>query len=241
MKVIFEVIRKLLFLIVISVFAWSCSEPGQINEYGLTVISSPKAYAKLVKKNPEQELVNLRPLLLNVQFDIRYATSNNFTGEVVYESAGAYLCKPAADSLQRVIDYLTDGGLGLKVFDAYRPYQATLKFWEIVRNPDYAAAPETGSRHNRGCAIDVTLISLSDSTELDMPTVFDDFTVKAASDYMEIPDQTIRNRLALKTAMELFGFSQLSSEWWHFDFTGWENFAVLDIPFKDLPTQIADD
>jgi len=235
MKATFKVIRKLLLLTVVSIIMWSCSESGQVNEYGLLVVSSPKAYTKLIKKNPDQELVNLKPLLTNAQFDIRYATSNNFTGEVVYESPGAYLCKPAADSLQKVLEYLSESELGLKVFDAYRPYQATLKFWEIVKNPAYAAAPETGSRHNRGCAIDVTLFRLSDSMELDMPTAFDDFSVKASSDYMDIPEKTIKNRLALKTAMESFGFHQLSSEWWHFDFTGWENYAVLDIPFEDLP------
>ncbi|MCK5821461.1 MAG: M15 family metallopeptidase [Bacteroidales bacterium] len=237
MREIIEVFRRLFALIMISALIGSCSETQQVNEYGLIVISSPEAYAKLVKKNPDQELVNLRPFLLNTQFDIRYATSNNFTGEVVYESSGAYLCKAAADSLHKVVDYLFGRDLGLKIFDAYRPYQATLKFWEIVKDPAYAAAPETGSRHNRGCAIDVTLITLADSIELDMPTAFDDFTVKAASDYMEIPDHIIKNRLALKTAMELFGFSQLSSEWWHFDFTGWENYPVLDISFEDLPVQ----
>lgn len=227
--------RKVLSFLIITSFCLSASsQVGQVNEYGLRVISSPQEYAKIVKQNPDRELVNLKTLLTYAIFDIRYATTNNFTGKVVYKSPEAFLCAPAAASLKKVEDDLAKLGVGLKVFDAYRPYQATLKFWEIVKDSNYAAAPETGSRHNRGCAVDVTLFLIDSKKELEMPTPFDDFTKKAGSNYMNLPQATIENRALLKKAMEKHGFKQLSSEWWHFDYKGYSAYPVLDIPFENF-------
>ncbi len=228
---------KAICILLISVWLVGSSQPGQVNEFGLRVVNSPNEYAKLVKSNPDFELLNLKGLLNHAVFDIRYASTNNFTGKVVYKSPEAFLCTPAAKSFVEVEKYLFDQGICLKVFDAYRPYQATLKFWDLVKDANYAAAPETGSRHNRGCAVDITLVSLKDNVELEMPTPFDDFTEKASSGYMNLPSAVIQNRAIMKYAMEKFGFKQLSSEWWHFDYVGWEKYAVLDIPFDQLPTQ----
>jgi len=227
--------KKVLSILILAVLSLSgYSQVGEVNEYGLIVVSSPSEYAKIVKQNPDRELVNLKTLLSRAVFDIRYATSNNFTGRVVYKSPEAFLCSPAAISLKKVEDELAKLGVGLKVFDAYRPYQATLKFWEIVKDPNYAAAPERGSRHNRGCAVDVTLILLDTKKELEMPTPFDDFTKKAGSAYMDLPQAAIENRALLKRAMEKYGFKQLSSEWWHFDYQGYSAYPVLDIPFESF-------
>ncbi len=228
--------RIIILGLVIIAFA-SCQSAGQVNEYGLRVVSSPEEYSRLIEKNPDRKLVNLKGLLETSVFDIRYATTNNFTGKIVYKSPEAFLCAPAASSLKEVENYLKDFGVGLKILDAYRPYEATLKFWEIVRNPDYAAAPETGSRHNRGCAVDLTLILLKDKTELEMPTQFDDFSERAGSAYMDLPQAAIENRALLKRAMEKFGFKQLTSEWWHFDYAGYSAYPVLDIPFDKLPAK----
>lgn len=213
------------------------SQVGSVNDYGLRVVSDPDEYATLVKGNPDLELINLRSILSRAVFDIRYATENNFTGKVVYAAPEAFLCKPAAQALLLAEEDLAEQGLGLKILDAFRPYQATIKFWKIVQNADYAADPRKGSRHNRGCAVDLTLISLANFTELQMPTEFDDFSHEAAADYADLPQIVIKNRLVLKTALEKYGFSQLSSEWWHFDFKGWNAYPVLDIPFDRLPTQ----
>ena len=198
-------------------------------------MSSPEEYAQIVAKNSYRELVNLKVLLNHAVFDIRYATTNNFTGKVVYKSPEAFLCAPAAESLEKVEIDLAKLGVGLKIFDAYRPYQATLKFWEIVKDPNYAAAPETGSRHNRGCAVDVALIFIDSQNELEMPTPFDDFSKRAGSDYMDLSQAAIENRALLKKSMEKYGFKQLSSEWWHFDYQGYSAYPVLDIPFEKLP------
>lgn len=213
------------------------SQPGELNAYGLRVVNEAAKYRELVAQNPNMELVDLRTLLKNSIFDIRYASENNFTGKIVYPSAGAYLCKPAAEALILAEADLAGLGIGLKILDAYRPYQATIKFWEIVQNPDYVADPKLGSRHNRGCAVDVSLILLADSLELEMPTPFDDFTKKAASDFPDLSPQVLKNRLLLKTTLEKYGFSQLSSEWWHFDYKSWKAYPVLDIPFDLLPAQ----
>ena len=227
--------RKVISLFFIASFCFQVfSQVGQVNKYGLRVVSSPDEYAEIVKENPDRELVNLKTLLSKAVFDIRYATTNNFTGKVVYKSPEAFLSAPAASSLKKVENDLAKLGVALKVFDGYRPYQATLKFWEIVKDPNYAATPEKGSRHNRGCAVDVTLILLESQKELEMPTAFDDFTKKAGSGYMDLSQAVIENRDLLKKAMEKHGFKQLSSEWWHFDYKGYSAYPVLDIPFEDF-------
>ena len=222
------------YILLLSFFLTGCSGIGQVNEHGLLVVDEVADYQQLVKKIPNQELVNLKKLLPKADFDIRYATANNFTGEVVYTAPEAFLCKPAADSLVQVQHFLATQGLSLKILDAYRPYQATIKFFEIVQNPDYAASPTTGSRHNRGCAVDVSLVYLANGQELQMPTEFDNFTEKAGATFMDLPEEAIQNRMTLTKAMEKFGFKQIPSEWWHFDFSGWEDYAVLDIPFEKL-------
>lgn len=203
------------------------------NKYGLTAMKLAE-YKASVTQNPDHELVNLEKFIPGVVLDIRYATTNNFTGEKIYNLARAYARKPVAEALKKIQADLKPKGLGLKIFDGYRPYSATVKFYEVYRDTTYVASPYKGSRHNRGCALDLTLIDLKTGKELPMPTEWDSFK-KEAWPSTPVADPQIRaNRKLLIDTLEKHGFKVNSSEWWHFDFVGWQKFAVMDIDFEEL-------
>lgn len=141
------------------------------------------------------ELVHVVPGLV---LDIRYATTNNFTGQKVYSDARCFLRSGPAGKLKRVQKELASQGLGLKIFDGFRPLAVQRRFWEIMPDERYVANPAKGSRHNRGAAVDLTLIRLSDGRELPMPMAFDDFSERAGRDYPDLPAEVIRNRDLLR-------------------------------------------
>ncbi|HEX8040518.1 MAG TPA: M15 family metallopeptidase [Chryseosolibacter sp.] len=203
-------------------------------KYGLKPVDY-QGYLKSVELNPEKRLIDLERYIPGIVLDIRYATTHNFTGERIYEEAKAFARKPVAGALKKVQAELKERGLGIKVFDAYRPYSATVKFYEVYRDTTYVASPYRGSRHNRGCALDLTLIDLKSGEELKMPTGYDSFSRRAWPS-TEVNDPLLRkNRALLISTMERHGFRVSTSEWWHFDFIGWRNFEVLDIDFGQLP------
>ena len=193
-----------------------------------------RAYRASVAANPELRLIDLATL--GIPLDIRYATPNNFMKKALYPSARAFLRAPAAQALADVQRELASQGLGIKVFDAYRPYAVTVAMWEPIQNPDYVADPKKGSRHNRGAAVDLTLIDLKTGAELAMPTPYDDFTPRAAQSFNDLPADALANRALLRDVMTKHGFDPLASEWWHFDFRGWEGFDLLDVGFDLIPT-----
>ncbi len=180
------------------------------------------------------ELMNLEELIPNINLDIRYATINNFTSKIIYTKPKAYARKQVAYALKKVQDSLTKIGLGLRIFDAYRPYSATLKFYEVYPDTNFVANPRYGSRHNRGCAIDLTLINLFTGNEIPLPTPFDDFTEKAHPDYPNFPEEILENRALLFGVLSHFGFTHYPTEWWHFDFKGWEQYPLMDLSFEEL-------
>lgn len=201
---------------------------------GLKIIHTLKEYNSQVVRMPEHKLIELVQLIPGLDLDIRYAGTNNFMHTAVYPSARAFLVLAAARKLQEVEEELDHQGLGLIIYDAYRPYQVTLKIFDLVKDSDYAASGKTGSRHNRGCAVDLALIRKSDGKVLEMPTPFDSFSKIAHSDYLPINDTALKNRTLLKNILEKHGFTELKTEWWHFDFTGWKEFPLLDIKFERL-------
>ena len=147
-------------------------------KYGLKP-SDMAEYQSAVKSNPDKELINLEKFIPGLVLDIRYATTNNFTGEVIYTIPRAYARRPVAEAMKKAQAELKENGLGIKVFDAYRPYKATVKFYEVYKDTTYVASPYRGSRHNRGCAVDITLIDLNTGEELKMPTGYDSFKKEA--------------------------------------------------------------
>ena len=177
------------------------------------------------------KIIEIDPTIIR---DIRYATSNNFTGVPVYSIAECFLEEVAARALHAAQQEFMAHGLSLKVFDGYRPLSVQKIFWNLVPDETYVANPSKGSRHNRGCAIDVTLIDLKTGKELDMGTDFDDFSEKAHRDYQRISETASKNRMLLESIMQKHGFIGWHAEWWHFDYKDWEKYHVRDISFEDL-------
>ena len=162
-----------------------------------------------------------------------YATPDNFVGEALYPEPRIFLRRSAMERLSRVQSALESRGMGLMVFDGYRPWSVTRRMWEVIGDPDYVADPSKGSRHNRGMAVDVTLVD-GRGNRLPMPTDFDAFVPEARAD-AEVLEPMRTNRRVLIEAMAAQGFRVLSSEWWHFDCDGWEERALLDVPIDRIP------
>ncbi|MDB5123674.1 MAG: ddpX [Mucilaginibacter sp.] len=193
-----------------------------------------KSYLKQIKLQPDSRLAEIKRYVPGIRLDIRYATTNNFMHRQMYAQAKAYARLPVVMALKDVEADLKKRGLGLKIYDAYRPYSVTVKFYEMARDTNFVADPHTGSKHNRGCAIDLTIIDLKTGNELDMPTGFDSFSKKAAADYADLPRLEYANRELLKNVMQAHGFKVYRTEWWHYDFNGWMNYPLLDIPFSEV-------
>jgi zinc D-Ala-D-Ala dipeptidase len=199
-------------------------------------VAAPKKSAAGAGQQPSRllELIKLDP---SIKLDMRYATANNFTGKVLYDEARAFLAPDAANALVRAHKKAQADGYGLTIFDAYRPWRVTKKLWDATpRGPkkNYVANPKKGSKHNRGCAIDLSLHDLKSGALVQMPSGYDDFSEKAHRDYMGAGEPANANRARLQNYMEAEGFISLSNEWWHFDYKDWPNYPILDLPFSDL-------
>jgi D-alanyl-D-alanine dipeptidase len=179
------------------------------------------------------DLVDIKKVNPRIIVDIKYASEDNFTKKRLYDFNTCFLRKSVAVKLDAVQKELERMNLGLKVWDCYRPLAVQRILWAILPDERYVANPETGSRHNRASAVDVTLVD-SQGNELQMPTGFDDFSPRADHHYQNLPDQVIRNRELLKGLMEKAGFIPLSEEWWHYDDEKWMQFDMMDVPFRDL-------
>jgi D-alanyl-D-alanine dipeptidase len=180
----------------------------------------------------DTSLVELVALDTTLRFDIRYATADNFTRAAVYPVARALLRYEAAQALLAVQQELRAEGLGLLIWDAYRPLSVQRVFWSLVPDERYVADPAKGSRHNRGAAVDLTLCDL-EGRPLPMPTAFDDFSERAHRDARDWTEEQRGNSERLQAAMERHGFTGLPTEWWHYDLVGWQRYGVLDIPLMD--------
>lgn len=206
-----------------------------LNKYGLIVIKDSKILQKEIALDSNKRMVNLRKIMPELQLDLKYATIHNFMNEKLYPPIHTtFLRKPVADSLEKVVEYLKKQNLTIKIFDAYRPYSVTQKMWDKVKDDRYAADPSKGSGHNRGVAVDLTLVDLQTKKELPMGTDFDNFSDTAHSDFSNLPAEELKNRNTLKNAMEKFGFIQLSTEWWHYYLPNSSHYELLDISFSDL-------
>jgi len=197
-------------------------------------ISGTARYYRQLKANPNKRLVEIKKYIPGIVLDIRYATTNNFTHHIMYSQARAFARLPVVLALQQVEAELKTKGLGLKIYDAYRPYSVTVKFYEVTPDTNFVADPRKGSKHNRGCAVDLRIIDLKTGKEIDMPTGFDSFSKKAGANYANLPKQQIDDRELLKSTMQAHGFKVIATEWWHYDFNGWQNYELLDVPFSAL-------
>lgn len=181
------------------------------------------------------DLVELTADAPGIMLDMRYATADNFVGEPVYPEGRAFLQRPAAEALGRVRDALAAKGYGLLILDAYRPWHVTKLFWDrYPQHRAYLADPASGSRHNRGCAVDLTLFDLGTGREVAMPSGFDDFTERAHPAYTGGTEAERTARDLLISAMGAEGFAVYENEWWHFDYRDWRRYPIMDTPFSDI-------
>ncbi|MFM7206367.1 MAG: M15 family metallopeptidase [Planctomycetaceae bacterium] len=176
---------------------------------------------------PGCDLVNVHALDPSLVIDNHYATQANVTGMRLYPANEVFLERSAAERLARVQARLRGQGLGLKVFDGYRPLAIQKALWRIKPDPRYVADPAKGSRHNRGSAVDLTLVDAT-GRELPMPSEFDEFSERSHLDFTDSPGDRLANREILQKAMQAEGFRPLATEWWHFDAPGWRAFPVMD-------------
>lgn len=194
----------------------------------------PPDLVDLARLNPAR--VDLPRAEPRFHFDIRYATTNNFLGTPVYSSARAFLQRPAANALVRAFRELSRQGYGLLVFDAYRPWYVTKIFWEAVPPEQhwFVADPAKGSRHNRGCAVDLTLFNLATGKQVEMPSGYDEISERAHPSYTGGTATERAHRELLRRAMERQGFTVNPDEWWHFDYKDWPRYAIQNVPFEQV-------
>jgi len=182
------------------------------------------------------DLVELTALDPSIKLEIRYATTDNFLGTVFYSQARAFLQRPAAEALVRTHRKLKKLGYGLLIHDAYRPWYVTKMFWDAT--PDdkkiFVADPSQGSRHNRGCAVDLTLYDLTSGKPVQMVSTYDETTDRAAADYPGGTSLQRWHRRLLREAMESVGFTVYPAEWWHFDYKDWRSYPVMNVRFENI-------
>ena len=213
---------------------------SQVRSAGLLILilslgAAAQSAAPKEANKREADLIEIRKLDKTIKLDIRYATANNFVGRPVYPEARAFLQRPAAEAVVRVHQLLKKEGLGIVIYDGYRPWSITKLFWEVVREDQkkFVADPAKGSKHNRGCAIDLGIYDLKTGKAIPMPSGYDEFTERASPDYKGGTAEETANREKLRRLMEAEGFTVNPSEWWHFDYNGWQDYAIYDISFKD--------
>ncbi len=183
------------------------------------------------------DLVELIVLDPTIRLDVRYASAKNEFGRPFYPEARAFLERPAAEALVRVNRALKEKGYGLLVFDGYRPWRVTKQFWDLTPTDKkiFVADPKSGSRHNRGSAVDLSLYSLDSGKEADMGGAYDEMSKRSYVTYEDGAKEALRRRDLLRNAMEREGFFVYPWEWWHFDWKDWREYPVLDIGFEGIP------
>ena len=182
------------------------------------------------------DLVELTSLDPTIKLDVRYATDRNFVGRAVYPEARAFLQRPAAEALARAHRALAKEGYGLLVFDGYRPWSVTKLFWDLTPRGKraFVADPKKGSKHNRGCAVDLSLYDLATGREVEMPSAYDDMSPRAHPGYGGGTPEPRARRDLLRATMEHEGFTVEPNEWWHFNYRDWRQWPILDVPFSAI-------
>ena len=203
----------------------------------LTVVASAQqAPPKDPAATRAADLVELVGLDSTIKLDIRYAGTNNFLGKPVYKEARAFLQRPAAEALMRAHKALAPHGYGLMIHDGYRPWAVTKLFWDMTSGfqREFVADPTTGSKHNRGCAVDLTIYDLANGQIVQMPGDYDEMTPRSYPDYTGGPPEARARRDLLRQVMEAEGFTVEPNEWWHYNYRDWREYPILDIPFSAI-------
>jgi D-alanyl-D-alanine dipeptidase len=183
------------------------------------------------------DLVEVAALDPGIRLDVRYATANNFMGRVLYSQPRVFLRRMAAQALVRAQRKLSGQGYGLLLFDGYRPWRVTRAMWEATppAKRGFVADPAQGSKHNRGCAVDLSMYHLDSGREVEMPSAYDEFSERASPNYRGGTAEQKARRDLLRRVMEAEGFTVEPNEWWHFNCRDWRSHPILDVPFEELP------
>jgi zinc D-Ala-D-Ala dipeptidase len=203
----------------------------------LLIISCKNAKPPIEKGEfKNSDLVELIKLDPSIKLDIKYATNDNLTGEPVYKEARAFMQRDAAMALIKANSALKAEGYSLLIFDGYRPWSVTKLFWDKTseENKRFVADPKKGSKHNRGCAVDLTLFDLKTGKQVDMPSVYDEMSERAYPNYTGGTEEARRLRDLLRSKMEEQGFAVYDYEWWHFDYKDWKSYRINNIPFSEI-------
>ncbi len=241
--------RKLLVIIVAVVLALPAlaqsAAPASVQSFHITPLkpvdelrreamaATPPPQPADLRKPDLVELVTLDP---TIKLDIRYASTNNFMSTPFYSQARAFMQRPAAEAVVRANKELKKYGYGLIIHDGYRPWYVTKMFWDgtPADKHEFVANPVPGSRHNRGCAVDLSLYDRKTGQEVEMPSGYDEMSPRAYPDYKGgTPDETKRRDL-LRKVMESQGFTVYAQEWWHFDYKDSDKYPVMNVPFEKL-------
>ena len=233
--------RALLFFGVLALAA--AQEPAQI--FRITPVRPvAELRAEALAAHPPEEkgefrktdLMDLAPLDRHIKLEIRYASTRNFLSTPVYTSARAFLQRPAAEAMRDAHRELMKQGYGLLIFDGYRPWYVTKIFWDATP-PDkhqFVANPAEGSRHNRGCAVDLTMYDLKTGQEVEMTGGYDEMSERSYPNYTGGTAEQRARRDLLRRVMESHGFTVFDTEWWHFDYHDWQHYAIQNIPFEQI-------
>ena len=225
--------RPLSLLIVLLVFCARYSVAQQCKT-DAKVINNKADLLQSIKNDPAKKLVDIKKAIPGLVVDLRYASANNFMHTVLYHNPQVYLRRQPADALRQVQEQLHKKGMALKIYDAFRPFSVTCRIWRLVPDRRYAANPRKGSNHNRGLAVDVTIVDVKTGKELDMGTGFDSFTDTAHHSFTQLPAQVLANRRLLKGVMWRHGFGLVPDEWWHYQWKNNDDYEVIDLDFNDL-------
>jgi D-alanyl-D-alanine dipeptidase len=204
------------------------------NRYGLNIINDINDLESTILIDSNKSFVKLNKFIPDIVLDIKYATTQNIFYEQLYPFASALLRLPAAIALKQVQADLKKQGIGLKIYDAYRPYSVTCRMFERLPDTIFMGLPWKGSKHNRGIAVDLTLIDIRTGNELPMPTPFDALVYASHPQYIQLSDEVKRNRDLLINAMSKYGFKVDPVEWWHFNYLNSIEFELLDIPHSSI-------
>lgn len=191
------------------------------------IFSCVTSFQLRAEEGKQMGLINIKSVIPDIEIDLKYAMPDKVTGEIFYQFQDCFLLREVALRLAEVQAELKAKGLGLKIWDGFRPLAVQWRFWELLPDERYVSDPRKGGRHTRGTAVDLTLIT-KEGQELTMPTDFDDLSEKAHREYQGASEEAIRYRQLLQEVMERYGFVGMPTEWWHFDFHGWEDYPPID-------------
>ncbi len=224
-------LKRLVLLLPLFASQFAIAQPCECE---LPVVTTVKEYKQICVFRSGNTLTPVADLVPDAVINLPYARTDNFTKTILYPSASAFLCKDALFALRDVQAVLAKLGYGIEIWDAYRPFSVTCKIWALVHDARYAADPNKGSDHNRGAAVDLTLIDLKTGKELDMGTGFDDFSAKSHHDAAGLSKEVVQHRKLLKQIMEKNGFASFPTEWWHYAHKASKENNIFDIPFDQL-------